>query len=36
MNVDAPSLALPAGELLLASDEVGDSLPPGTAAWLRR
>ena len=36
VNVDAPSLALPAGELLLASDEVADSLPPGTAAWLRR
>jgi alpha-glucosidase len=36
VNVDAPSLPLPDGELLLASDPAGDGLGPGTAAWLRK
>jgi alpha-glucosidase len=36
VNVEAPSLSLPSGELLLASDEIAGSLQPGTAAWLRR
>ena len=36
MNVDAPTVALPEGELVLASGELDRrSLPPGTAAWLR-
>jgi alpha-glucosidase len=35
VNVDAPSLPLPDGELLLASDQVESELPPGTAAWVR-
>ena len=35
VNVDAPSVPLPEGELVLASDELeGSFLPPGTAAWL--
>jgi alpha-glucosidase len=36
VNVDAPALELPAGELLLASEAVEHALPPGTAAWARR
>ena len=37
VNVDAPALELPDGELLLASDRgVTTTLPPDTAAWLRR
>ena len=36
VNVDAPALVLPDGELLLASTKLeSGSLPPGTAAWLR-
>jgi alpha-glucosidase len=35
VNVDAPSLPLPEGELLLASDTPARMLPPGTAAWVR-
>jgi len=36
VNVDAPALALPEGEVLLASDEhPPGELPPGTAAWVR-
>jgi alpha-glucosidase len=35
VNVDAPSVPLPEGELVLASDGLeGSFLPPGTAAWL--
>jgi alpha-glucosidase len=37
VNVDAPELELPPGELLLASEPgVATSLPPSTAAWVRR
>ena len=37
VNFDAPELELPVGELVLASDpDVGTSLPPNTAAWIRR
>jgi alpha-glucosidase len=36
VNVDAQSVPLPEGELVLASDELeGAALPPGAAAWLR-
>jgi hypothetical protein len=36
VNVDAPALELPEGELQLASRPgVTNSLPPNTAAWLR-
>jgi alpha-glucosidase len=36
VNVGAESVALPDGELLLASDgDVGDTLPRATAAWVR-
>jgi alpha-glucosidase len=37
VNVDAPELELPQGQLLLASEPgVTTSLPPNTAAWLRQ
>jgi len=37
VNVDAPELELPEGELLLASEpELAGTLPPNTAAWVRR
>ena len=37
VNVDAPELELPEGELVLASDpEVTTTLPASTAAWVRR
>ena len=37
VNVDAPALELPAGELVLASEpELARTLPPNTAAWIRR
>jgi alpha-glucosidase len=36
VNVDARSVPLPEGELVLASEELeGGALPPGAAAWLR-
>ncbi len=34
VNVDAPTLALPEGEVLLASDSVTDRLVAGAAAWV--
>jgi alpha-glucosidase len=35
LNVDADPVALPEGELLLASGPLADGrLPPDTAAWL--
>ena len=36
VNVSADPFALPAGKLILASETVGEELPPGAAAWLRR
>ncbi len=37
VNVAAEALPLPAGELLLASEPgIGETLPAGTAAWVRR
>ena len=37
VNVDAPELELPDGELVLASEpELTRTLPPNTAAWVRR
>jgi alpha-glucosidase len=37
VNVDAPELSLPDGELVLASDPgVATTLPPNTSAWIRR
>jgi alpha-glucosidase len=37
VNVDASSLPLPDGELVLASEALaGPTLPPGAAAWLRK
>jgi alpha-glucosidase len=36
VNVNADMLALPAGDVLLASDEIHGELPAGTAAWLAR
>ena len=37
VNVDAPELALPEGELVLASEPgTTTSLPPNTAAWVRK
>ena len=35
VNVDAPALGLPAGEVLVASDRESDRLGPGAAAWVR-
>jgi alpha-glucosidase len=35
VNVDAPALELPAGEVLAASDGASGSLAPGAAAWVR-
>jgi alpha-glucosidase len=36
VNVDAPSLPLPDGELVVTSEELrGPALPPGAAAWLQ-
>jgi alpha-glucosidase len=35
VNVDAPTLALPSGDLVVASERVPDGLAPGTAAWVR-
>jgi alpha-glucosidase len=35
VNVDAPALELPSGDLLVASESVADGLPPATAAWVR-
>jgi len=36
VNVEAERFALPAGELVLASEPgIGSDLPRGTAAWLR-
>ena len=35
VNTGDEPIALPAGELLLASGEIGDDLPPDPAAWLR-
>ena len=37
VNVDAPELELPDWELVLASEpELTMTLPPNTAAWVRR
>jgi alpha-glucosidase len=36
VNVDAPGLYLPEGDVLLASGSVTDVLAPGSAAWVRR
>jgi alpha-glucosidase len=36
VNVDGAPVALPAGELLLASEQFEGLLPAGAAAWLRR
>jgi alpha-glucosidase len=36
VNIGAPALSLPQGEVLLASEAVDTELPPGTAAWVRR
>jgi alpha-glucosidase len=37
VNVSAPELPLPEGEVVLASDpDVTTSLPTDTAAWIRR
>jgi alpha-glucosidase len=36
VNVDAPGLYLPEGDVLLASESVTDVLAPGSAAWVRR
>jgi alpha-glucosidase len=37
VNFDAPTLELPAGEVLLASEPgITTTLPPNTAAWMRR
>jgi alpha-glucosidase len=35
VNVDAPWLELPDGDVVLASEGVSDRLPPGAAAWVR-
>jgi len=36
VNTGTRPVPLPAGELLLASDEVADgALPPNAAAWIR-
>jgi alpha-glucosidase len=35
VNVDGDPLALPQGEVLVASAPVGDALPPAAAAWIR-
>jgi hypothetical protein len=36
VNVDAPAVELPQGELVLASEPtVTTSLPPDTAAWIQ-
>src|SRR4051812_22112170 len=35
VNISADVLALPEGELLLASAGLGDTIPAGAAAWLR-
>jgi alpha-glucosidase len=35
VNVDAPALELPSGELLVASDSLLDGLAPSMAAWIR-
>lgn len=36
LNLSVQALALPAGELLVASETVTDVLTPGATAWLRR
>ena len=36
VNVDGPPLALPAGEPVVASEELAGELPAGAAAWMRR
>jgi alpha-glucosidase len=35
VNVDAPALELPAGDVLVASDRDSDRLGPGAAVWVR-
>jgi alpha-glucosidase len=35
LNCGADDVALPAGEVVVASGSVGDTLPPDTAVWLR-
>ena len=35
VNFGPLTVPLPKGELLLASDVVGDALPPNTAVWTR-
>jgi alpha-glucosidase len=37
VNVDSPELQLPEGEILLASEPgISTTLPPNTAAWIKR
>ena len=35
VNVDAPALELPSGDVLVATERVADRLPPASAAWVR-
>ena len=35
VNVEAPAVELPKGDLLVASDDVVEELPPATSAWVR-
>jgi alpha-glucosidase len=35
VNVDAPALELPSGDVVVASERVDDGLAPATAAWVR-
>jgi alpha-glucosidase len=35
VNVDAPALELPRGDVVVASERVADALGPATAAWVR-
>jgi hypothetical protein len=35
VNLDAPTLDLHDGEVMLASQRVSDHLAPGAAAWVR-
>jgi alpha-glucosidase len=35
VNVDAPDLELPSGDVVLATERVSDRLAPASAAWVR-
>jgi hypothetical protein len=35
VNVDAPELGLPSGDVVLATERVSDRLAPASAAWVR-